>query len=109
MAKRLGCQVPYCSNGRVTHVAKFELSPTAAYQLLETKLSARPLAVTSAAINQAGVSIAVAWHFTQQMIPKVVPAWNFPVLRMFSATAEGLPEFLAAPHGDGTYRDIRSA
>jgi glutathione S-transferase len=81
----------------------------AAYQLLETKLSARALAVTSAAINQAGVSIAVGWHFTQQMIPEVVPASNFPVLRVFSATAEGLPEFLAAPHGDGTYRDIRSA
>jgi len=53
------------------------------------------------------VSIAVAWHFTQQMIPEVVPASNFPALRVFSASAEGLPEFLAAPHGDGTYRDIR--
>jgi glutathione S-transferase len=76
-----------------------------AYQLLETELSSRPPVVTSAAINQAGVSIAVAWHFTQQMIPDVVAASKFPILQAFSATAERLPEFLAAPHGDGTYRD----
>jgi hypothetical protein len=55
------------------------------------------------------VSIAVAWHFTQQMIPEVVPASKFPALRAVSAAAESLPEFLAAPHGDGTYRDARAA
>jgi glutathione S-transferase len=81
----------------------------AAYQLLETELAAGPRAVTSAAINQAGVTIAVAWHFTQQTIPDVVPASKYPALRAFSAAAEGLPEFLAAPHGDATYRDSRSA
>jgi glutathione S-transferase len=76
----------------------------AAYQILETDLIARPLSVTSAAINQAGVSVAIAWHFTQQMLPEVVPAANYPVLREFSAKAEALPEFMAAPHGAGTYR-----
>jgi glutathione S-transferase len=76
----------------------------AAYQILETDLIARPLSVTSAAINQAGVSVAIAWHFTQQMLPEVVPAGNYPVLREFSAKAEALPEFIAAPHGAGTYR-----
>ena len=81
----------------------------AAYQLLETELSGSPLAVTSDAINQAGISIAVAWHFTQQMIPEVVPASKFPAIQAFSATAEGLPQFKAAPHGDATYRVMRSA
>jgi glutathione S-transferase len=76
-----------------------------AYQLLELELSSRPPTVTSAAINQAGVSIAVAWHFTQQMIPDVVAASRFPTLGAFSEAAERLPEFLAAPHGDSTYRD----
>jgi glutathione S-transferase len=76
----------------------------AAYQILEADLIARPLGVTSAAINQAGVSVAVAWQFTQQMLPEVVPAANHPVLREFSARAEALPEFIAAPHGAGTYR-----
>jgi glutathione S-transferase len=80
-----------------------------AYQLLETELASRPPAVTSAAINQAGVSIAVAWHFTQRMIPDVVAAAKFPILRALSATAERLPEFLAAPHGDGAYSDGRPA
>jgi glutathione S-transferase len=76
----------------------------AAFQILETDLIARPLAVTSAAIDQAGVSVAVAWQFTQQMLPEVVPGANYPALREFSAKAEALPEFIAAPHGAGTYR-----
>ncbi len=79
----------------------------AAYQLLETGLAAMPLAVTSAAINQAGVSVAVAWHFTQQVIPEVIPAASYPALRALSAEAEALPEFMAAPYGSGTYRDVR--
>jgi len=79
----------------------------AAYQMLESGLAALPLAVTSAAINQAGVSVAVAWHFTQQTIPEAVPASNYPALRALSAMAEGLPEFMAAPHGVGVYRDAR--
>jgi len=76
----------------------------AAYQILEADLIARPLGVTSAAINQAGVSVAVAWHFTQQMLPEVVRAADYPALREFSVKAEALPEFIAAPHGAGTYR-----
>ena len=75
----------------------------AAYEALEKEVADRPLAVTSAAITQAGVSAAVVWHFTQQMLPEVVPAQNYPGLREFSATAEALPEFAAAPYGDSTY------
>jgi glutathione S-transferase len=81
----------------------------AAYQLLEADLSARLPPVTSAAINQTGVSIAVAWQFTQQTIPEVVAAHEFPALREFSIKAEELPEFRAAPHGNGTYRNFRPA
>src|ERR1700722_17480379 len=66
----------------------------AAYQLLETEISSRPPIITSADINQAGVSVAVAWHFTQLMIPDVVAASKFPILRAFSERAERLPEFL---------------
>jgi hypothetical protein len=46
----------------------------------------------------------VAWHFTQQVVPDVVATERFPRLAAFSAAAENLPEFRAAPHGDGTYR-----
>ena len=76
----------------------------AAYGALEEEVSRRPLAVTSSAITQAGVSAAVAWHFTQQMLPDVVPAASYPSLVALSANAEALPEFKAAPHGDSTYR-----
>lgn len=55
-------------------------------------------------MDQAGVSTAVAWEFIQKMVPHVVPAVRYPKLVAFSRTAEGLPAFVAAPHGDSTYR-----
>ena len=76
----------------------------AAYAALEQALARRPLASQSEAITQAGVSTAVAWQFTQQALPDVVPAAEHPSLVAFSALAEGLPAFLAAPHGDTTSR-----
>jgi glutathione S-transferase len=77
----------------------------AAYAELEHELVRRPLQASSSTISQAGVTIGVAWHFTQQMIPKVVPAQKFSNLVAFSASTEAMPEFKAAPHGDGTYRN----
>ena len=74
----------------------------AAYGALEHELARRPLEVTSASIRQSGVSVAVAWHFTQRMLPEVVPAREFPQLVAFSAAAETLAEFMAAPYGEGT-------
>lgn len=75
----------------------------AAYAALESELLRQPLAVTRENINQAGVTTAVAWHFTQAMLPEIVSASNYPVLREFSVRAEQLPEFVAAPHGASTY------
>lgn len=77
----------------------------AAYAELERELMARPLPQPNSAINQAGVTIAVAWHFTQQTISTEVPAEQFPYLAEYSSAAESLPEFRAAPYGDGTYRN----
>ena len=74
----------------------------AAYGELERELAARPL--DSSKITQAGITVAVAWHFTQQMIPNEVPAERFPRLVAYSLAAESLPEFIAAPHGDSTYQ-----
>ena len=76
----------------------------AAYAELERELASRPLPLGSSEINHAGVTVAVAWHFTQQMIPNEVPAERFPRLAAYSLAAEALPEFMAAPHGDSTYR-----
>lgn len=76
----------------------------AAYGALESELRSRPPAVTSGTINQAGVSAALAWHFTQMMLPEVVDAASYPTLREYSSQTELLPEFMAAPHGASTYR-----
>lgn len=75
----------------------------AAYGLLEAELQRKPLGATRSTMNQAGVSTAVAWQFTQQTIPGVVPPADYPALQAFSAQAELLPEFMAAPHGASTY------
>jgi len=76
----------------------------AAYGELERELGRQPLDVSSSSIRQAGVTVAVAWDFTQQNIPEIVAAERFPRLVGFSSAAEALPEFNAAPHGDSTYR-----
>ena len=74
----------------------------AAYGELEAELARRPLAEGRETIDQAGVSTAVAWRFTQAMQPGLVDAARHPRLQAFSDAAERLPEFLAAPHGEGT-------
>jgi len=75
----------------------------AAYQALEEDLSAGALERHDGPIDQAGITTAVAWHFTQALLPEVVASSKFPALARFSAAAEQLPEFRAAPHGAGTY------
>jgi glutathione S-transferase len=75
----------------------------AAYEALESEERSWPLSVTSETINQAGLSAAVAWHFTQQTLPEVVAAERYPALTALSSKAEALAEFVAAPHGSGTY------
>lgn len=74
----------------------------AAYGALEQELARRPIEADRSTIRQAGVSVAVAWHFTQQLLSQVVPASEHAHLVAFSAAAETLPEFMAAPYGEGT-------
>lgn len=76
----------------------------AAYGALETGLATHPLASSSQRLGQDGVSVGIAWTFTQMMLPGVVPPEHHPALAAFSARAEQLPEFSAAPHSDQTWR-----
>lgn len=76
----------------------------AACDALESIVEKTPVKVTSATLDQATLSTAVAWHFAQQMVPESVPASRYPALAALSAAAEKLPEFVAAPHGAGVYR-----
>jgi glutathione S-transferase len=76
----------------------------AAYDALEAELAAHRYVASSGELDQAGISIAVAWNFTQRMMPEIVPAAAYPLLSEFSRQAEAVPEFAAAPFGDSTYR-----
>lgn len=76
----------------------------AAYDGLE--LAQKKIAPDSGTIDQAAISAAVAWQFTQVMLPGLVPVANYPRMQMLSAKAEALAEFIAAPHGAGTYQPV---
>lgn len=75
----------------------------AAYGELEQELAKRP-PQDIRRIDAADVATAVAWHFTERMLPATVKDAAYPQLRALSAWAEQLPEFAAAPYGDGTVR-----
>jgi glutathione S-transferase len=83
-------------------VGRVTIQMLGAFDGLEADLTRRPLTATSAGMTQAGVITAVAWFFTQQMLPELVPAARFPALAQFSAGAETTSPFKAAPHGAGT-------
>lgn len=75
----------------------------AAYAELEAELARRPPG-GDRRIGAADVATAVTWHFTERVLPATVKDVAYPQLRALSAWAEQLPEFLAAPYGDGTFR-----
>jgi hypothetical protein len=65
---------------------------------LENEITHNPSATQSIATSQAAVTSAVAWFFTQQMLPEIVIAKDYPSLRTLSSRAEALPTFLKYPH-----------
>lgn len=80
----------------------------AAYAALEAEVSALAPAGVPAVLDQAAITAAVGWHFTQQTLPEVVAAGDHPALAALSAHAEALPPFRAAPYGDGTVTDLEA-
>jgi glutathione S-transferase len=72
----------------------------AAYAELEALLAARPIDLTDRPPMQDVISVAVAWHFTQRVLADHVPTAAHPALVALSRTAEALPLFRAAPHGE---------
>lgn len=67
----------------------------ATYTLLEQELTRQTLDV--AALDQAGISIAVAWRFTRELLPQQLVWDDFPLLQQWSTQAEALPAFVATP------------
>lgn len=68
----------------------------AALEALEHALQAQPLACGTD-IGQDGITVAVAWRFTQLLTPALVPPAAFPLLSAHAARAEQQPAFIAAP------------
>ena len=67
----------------------------AAYDLLEKELVIE--ALSSTPLDQAGISIDVAWRFSREILPQQLAWDDFPLLQQWSAQAEALSAFLATP------------
>jgi len=76
----------------------------AAFGELEAELARGSQPGSAPVIGAAQVATAVAWHFSARMLPGTLQDVDYRRLRALSAWAEQLPEFLAAPYGDGTVR-----
>ena len=69
----------------------------AAYAELEQELAAAALPTDADQFDAADVTVAVAWNFTQMMLPEIVSKAAHPHLQGFSALAEDLPVFASTP------------
>lgn len=68
----------------------------AAYGELEQELHKHPLP-QDGSIDQAGITLAVAWDFTRMMVADQLDAAQYPKVQAFSVYAEQLPAFLSTP------------
>ncbi|CAB3804433.1 putative GST-like protein YibF [Paraburkholderia caffeinitolerans] len=69
----------------------------AAYAALDKLLEGRVGWLCAGRITQADITAAVAWRFTQHILPGAVDPARYPALAAHSARAETLPEFVATP------------
>jgi glutathione S-transferase len=83
-------------------VARVREQMQAALAELEADWARRPRVASTEAIDNAGVTVAVVWRFIEAVTPKDFDVGTCPTLAAWSAQAEALPPFCAAPHGDGT-------
>jgi len=73
-----------------------------AFRELDSELAAGALDTSEAGLRQSGLTVSVAWTFTQFVLPEVVPAEGFPHLVAHAAAVEQLPVFRAIPCDDAT-------
>jgi hypothetical protein len=64
--------------------------------MLEQELVKQPL-ITDGTLDQAGITVAVAWSFTNLVVPDQVQGKSFPSISAFTAYAEGLEAFASTP------------
>jgi glutathione S-transferase len=77
-------------------VERVEGQLAAAYSALERELEKQPLK-TDGSIAQDGITLAVAWSFTNLVVPDQVEAAQFARTSAFTAYAEGLEVFVGTP------------
>ncbi len=70
---------------------------TAAFDELEKIVAGALPWLHGEQLMQDDICVAIAWRFTQFVMPDVVSVAHFPALAAFSARAEALPEFRATP------------
>ena len=68
-----------------------------AYDLLEAEWAERDTAPSEASIDQPAITAAVAWSFTQDLLPGAIDAARCPRLATLAAHAEQLPLFQSLP------------
>jgi len=69
----------------------------AAFAALEADIARTPLAAEQDALTHGSIAAAVAWSFTQLLLPGRVDAATHRHLAAFTDAAERLPAFLACP------------
>ena len=77
-------------------VERVEGQLAAAYSALERELEKHPLK-TDGSIDQDGLTLAVAWSFTNLVVPDQVAAAQCPRIAAFTEYAEGLEAFVSTP------------
>lgn len=77
-------------------VQRVEGQLVAAWSALERELEKQPLK-TDGTIEQDGITLAVAWSFTNLVVPDQVSAGQFPRVAAFTTYAEGLEAFVSTP------------
>jgi glutathione S-transferase len=70
---------------------------TAAFDELEKTVAGAKPWLHGEHLMQDDICVAVAWRFTQFVMPDVISVTRFPLLAAFSDRAEALPEFKATP------------
>ena len=68
-----------------------------AFAQLETLVAGHDGWLFGDRLMQPDITTAVAWRFTQFILPGTVDPAQYPALAAFSARAEALPEFIATP------------
>ena len=69
-----------------------------AFELLEREVTTMPLPANEQALDQAGLTAAVVWTFTQALLPGQVDPARHPALAAFTQAVEQFPSFAALPH-----------